>query len=390
MKRICLIICLLLLASCSGKTSKEVTADLWAGWEKAELQMQSEFPDAIPIILVHGWNGGESTWPAPERLLELENLMQRDIYLFTYRTGIFANRYPPLEVLEEQLDRYIEAHEQVDIIAHSMGGLLVRHYLSHHAVSTIRRVVFLATPHFGTNAAQLLVKLGSLGSEGNIQATEIQPGSDFLWQLNSLAGIELENVEVLNVYAEDVSLLKSDFVVSPVSSYLPWAFNVTVPGQHDTLAKHLTEIDVITDFIQTGAVPTTSAPKPVRKDAWFRFMVSGEAALLAENNFHAYNERGLPHKKFDLCCKLRSGLYSAAGLKTVIIEDMEPGLSYQYSPYKGAETLNITSDELMQSEYPVTMRLVGITPEQETESEVVLPQLEKESGSAEISPIDMP
>ena len=375
-----------MLAACSAKTSKEVTADLWAGWEKAEVQMQSQFPEAIPIILVHGWNGGESTWPAPEKLIELEHAMQRDIYLFTYRTGIFANRYPPLEVLEEQLDRYIEAHDQVDIIAHSMGGLLVRHYLSHHAVSTIRRVVFLATPHFGTNAAQVLVKLGSIGSEGNIQATEIQPGSDFLWQLNTLEGSELDGVEVLNVYAEDISLLKSDLVVSPVSSYLPWAFNVTVSGRHDTLAKQLADIDIITDFIQTGALPEKPATAPARKDAWFRVMVNGEAALLAENNFHAYNAKGLPQKKYDLCCKLRSGLYNTAGLKTVVIEELEPGISYQYSPYRGADVISITSDELLQSDLPVTMRLIGIVPMQETESEAALP-LPEESGSSETLPI---
>ena len=144
-KNICLCICLLLLASCSVKTSKEITADLWSGWEKAEIQMQEDYPDAVPIILVHGWNGGEFTWPEPEQLMEMEKKLQRDIYLFTYRTGIFANRYPPLEVLEEQLDRYLAAHPQVDIIAHSMGGLLVRHYLSHHVTSSIRRVVFIAT-----------------------------------------------------------------------------------------------------------------------------------------------------------------------------------------------------------------------------------------------------
>ncbi|GAV21375.1 alpha/beta hydrolase family protein [Mariprofundus micogutta] len=365
MKRMGLLFCLLILASCSVKSSKEVAADLWAGWEKAEIQMQSEYPDAVPLILVHGWNGGEFTWPDPEQLIEMEKKMGRDIYLFTYRTGIFANRYPPLEVLEEQLDRYIEAYKQVDIIAHSMGGLLVRHYLSHHAVSNIRRVVFLATPHFGTNAAQVLVKLGSIGSEGNIQATEIQPGSDFLWQLNSLAGSELDGVDVLNVYAEDVSLLKSDFVVSTVSSYLPWAHNVTVPGRHDTLAKHLIEFDLITDFVQNGVQPSAVAVAPVRRDAWLRFKVSGEAAKLAENTFHAFTDKGIPTKNYDLCCKLRSGLYSQAGMKTVVIEKLEPGISYEFAPYRGATPLKITSDELLQSALPVVIKEIQVTAAEE-------------------------
>lgn len=62
-------------------------------------------------------------------------------------------------MIEEQLDRYLAPYAAVDIVAHSMGGLLVRQYLSHHVDHRVRRVIFLATPHFGTNVAQVLVKL---------------------------------------------------------------------------------------------------------------------------------------------------------------------------------------------------------------------------------------
>lgn len=48
-------------------------------------------------------DGMAASSPVPERLIALEQKLQRDIFLFTYRTGIFAHRYPPLEVLEEQL-----------------------------------------------------------------------------------------------------------------------------------------------------------------------------------------------------------------------------------------------------------------------------------------------
>ena len=56
--------------------------------------------------------------------------------------------------------------EQVDIVAHSMGGLVLRSYLSGKQNATgvfqppaaphIRKAVFLATPHFGTGIASFL------------------------------------------------------------------------------------------------------------------------------------------------------------------------------------------------------------------------------------------
>jgi len=362
LKHTILICTMLLLTACSTKTSKQIVADLWSGWEKAEVQMQTDYPDAVPLILVHGWNGGEGTWPAPYQLIALENRLHRDIYLFTYRTGVFSNRYPPLEVLEEQFNAYLKAYDKVDIVAHSMGGLLVRHYLSHHTSSPIRRVVFLATPHFGTNAARVLMRLGTIGSEGNIQATEIQPGSDFLWQLNALGGSELEGVDVLNIYVAEHSLLNSDFVVSPVSAHLPWVRNAIVEGMHHTLAQQLDKFEMIFEFVQHGTLPEGVQP-PERKDAWFRFESEGVLLRLAENTFKVYDGKGHLSKKYNICCKIRSGLYDIAGKKTVVVEGLEPGMTYQYTSHRGAVPFRVSSDELMNSDQSVVMRLLKLKPE---------------------------
>jgi uncharacterized protein (TIGR03437 family) len=80
---------------------------------------------------------------------------------------------------------------QVDVVAHSMGGLIVRSYLAGKqpgspAVFTppanpgIRRIIFLATPHFGTTLATLLA-----GGGADSQTTEMSPASSFLLALNS-------------------------------------------------------------------------------------------------------------------------------------------------------------------------------------------------------------
>lgn len=81
---------------------------------------------------------------------------------------------------------------QVNVVAHSMGGLVVRSYLAGIQDSTqntapftfspplspgIGKAVFLATPHFGTTLAS------ELGLD--IQTAEMSPGSSFLIALNT-------------------------------------------------------------------------------------------------------------------------------------------------------------------------------------------------------------
>jgi len=77
--------------------------------------------------------------------------------------------------------------EQVDVVAHSMGGLVLRCYLSGKqdtagmfqppAATHVRKAVFLATPHFGTPIASLLPLI--------TQVEEMASGSEFLFDLGA-------------------------------------------------------------------------------------------------------------------------------------------------------------------------------------------------------------
>jgi uncharacterized protein (TIGR03437 family) len=77
---------------------------------------------------------------------------------------------------------------QADVVAHSMGGLIVRSYLAGKldvtpaaytppAITGIRKAIFLATPHFGTALAS------QLGTDVQTQAMSL--GSQFLFDLNT-------------------------------------------------------------------------------------------------------------------------------------------------------------------------------------------------------------
>ena len=76
---------------------------------------------------------------------------------------------------------------EVDIVAHSMGGLIVRSYLTGKQSSPgtfnppittkVRKAIFTGTPHFGAKIANLTLGIGS-------QAPAMIPGSRFLWDLS--------------------------------------------------------------------------------------------------------------------------------------------------------------------------------------------------------------
>ncbi|MDQ6954680.1 MAG: hypothetical protein Q9M20_04480 [Mariprofundaceae bacterium] len=52
--------------------------------------LQENYPDAPPLIMVHGWNGSEFTWPDVQILQKFEANMHRDVYFFTYRKGVIV------------------------------------------------------------------------------------------------------------------------------------------------------------------------------------------------------------------------------------------------------------------------------------------------------------
>jgi len=358
--RVLIVLCITSLVACSAKTSRQVSSDLWGEWELFDQQVQPDYPDAIPIILIHGWNGGEFSWPGPRTLMLMEQQLHRDIYFFNYRTGVVANRFPPIELLEEQLDIYLKNYPQVDVVAHSMGGLLLRQYLSEHSDNPVRRVLFLSTPHFGSSIANLLVDIGAIAYTGNIQASEMLPGSDFLWQLNSMEGVEFDGISVLNVYArEQENPLEGDLIVSTSHAWLPWVHNATVIGDHH-LGRRINEPWAL-EFLRSGQRPP-EAPMPSGRELWLRLQLPDQdtPAMLNETSVRRLGA-GKVHSanKPGLCCDQRSGLHPLGGT-TLILEDIKPGDRVKYYPRNGSGSRQISIDELDLKAQPVQMQIVQL------------------------------
>jgi len=362
-----LFVAMLFMVSGCAKTSVEVTADLWNEWNNIDQLVQTDYPDAIPIILIHGWNGSEFSWPSARVLKAMEGRLGRDIYFFTYRSGVLGERFPPLEILEEELEHFLVNFRKVDVVAHSMGGLLIREYLLHHPNERIRRIVFLSTPHFGTNAAKFLSGIADVSPLGNLQAEEMRPGSRFLWQLNEAEAEELKPLEVLNVYVKDTSLIKSDAIVGEHSAYLNGQHNVVIEGNHHTLPKRMDEFDFITQFLMHGTVPP-EAEKPKRRDLWVRIRDTSHNRYLTlkESSIQRISRKGIPESGsvgIALCCSAASSLGDESG-NTLIIEDLQAGEKLMFFLRGGFHNIEIDADSLLDSPNPVIMKELTVSPEQ--------------------------
>ena len=121
---------------------------------------------------------------------------------------------------------------QVDVIAHSMGGLIARSYLSGKqsapgsfsppADPRIRKLVMIATPHFGTFATET--------ADPGTQLYEMLRGSQFLWDLATWNQNtdDLRETDALSIVGNAGSWgtlqSASDGIVSLTSGSLSFAF----------------------------------------------------------------------------------------------------------------------------------------------------------------------
>ena len=132
-----------------------------------------------PVLLVPGWSDTARVlrpcrdflvscgWPADA----VRSVTFRDRY------GSNLEHAAEIAVAVEEL-RAATDTPKIGVIAHSMGGLALRKYLTDVGDATVHTAIFAGTPHRGTWIAWLAWGRG---------AAEMRPGSAFLEQLNATA-----------------------------------------------------------------------------------------------------------------------------------------------------------------------------------------------------------
>jgi triacylglycerol esterase/lipase EstA (alpha/beta hydrolase family) len=148
-----------------------------------------------PIILVHGYMmRGLVMYPIKMRL---NKDGYKNVYLFTYS--------PPWESIDDfslQLKNKIElaknerGAEKVDLICHSMGGLVALNYINNFdGAKNVNRLITLGTPFGGSKLWSF-----SIGRCGK----EMKPGSEFLSKLTSSPPADVKATAIYTTFDEMV------------------------------------------------------------------------------------------------------------------------------------------------------------------------------------------
>src|SRR5438105_4696585 len=147
-----------------------------------------------PVVFVSGYHNDCSTSTFAHTFGIADQVLHANGNVSLYFDNCTVAGKPTIEQLGAAFGAFLAALKYddgspvdlVDVVAHSMGGLIVRSYLSGKqeqdgvfsppATTHIRKVVFLATPHFGSGVA-------ALGVGTNPQLDELSSGSHFLFGL---------------------------------------------------------------------------------------------------------------------------------------------------------------------------------------------------------------
>lgn len=171
-------------------------------------------PKGPPVLCVHGFMQNGTNWVGLRRHLHARGRITQSLSMGPPPRE--QDRYG--DVVERTLESLVRDHGAVDIVCHSMGGVVLRRVLQRRPDLTraVARVVTIASPHSGTAATRGLGRL----PEGRAMARR---GS---W-LDELPGLD----ELVGADAVTTLGSEDDTTVYPVeTTRVPGARAVELPG----------------------------------------------------------------------------------------------------------------------------------------------------------------
>lgn len=186
-----------------------------------------------PVILLHGLLHNRAVWFLMKQRLEQCGYTVVTVNLPPFEmVETLARKIS--EIVEETLVTYDA--EQVDIVGHSMGGLLARYYIEFMGGNKrVAHCVLLGTPNAGSKLAPFA--LSPMGRE-------LMPGSDFLTELN--AEPLSSSVRYISIFSRHDNL-----VIPAESAELPGAETIEVEWLgHNSLLFHRETIEATIDALR--------------------------------------------------------------------------------------------------------------------------------------------
>lgn len=186
-----------------------------------------------PVLLLHGLFHNRAVWFLMKQRLEQCGFPVVTMNLPPFEMVESLGR-KIAETVEETLVTYDA--EQVDIVGHSMGGLLARYYIEFMGGDKrVKHCIMLGTPNAGSKLAPFA--LSPLGRD-------LMPGSDFLTELN--AAPLSTTVNYTTIFS-----LHDNLVIPAESAELPGAEAIEIEWLgHNSLIFHRESIEATIDALR--------------------------------------------------------------------------------------------------------------------------------------------
>lgn len=307
------------LSHCPGEELSDATLGRTISTLGQYEQLRS-VPGAERLILfVHGFGGDyQKTWGnLPDYLGADPRFATANIYLFGYRTGAFRYFAAPLDALGQRLRTVLLVeqagqHSAVTVIAHSMGGLVLKEAVAAallsgdaHRLRPLRHVVFCSTPHLGEVKATAIARLGThLAELRGLRAQLIDTHRVWQSRVNHVARADDDiaherytaQIRITNVWA------LSDWVVSRANASALTSDRdvVTVAGSHTSMIKPASAHDNV--YRTISQLLQASEGYPDRALPSERIITT--SLTLDDPSLHIANTHSIPDKYQSLCRKL--------------------------------------------------------------------------------------
>ena len=177
-----------------------------------------------PVLLIHGFLGTRGSMIVLERRLAADGHT-----VFSFNLGLLntADIRASAGRIRKKIESILAqvAVDKIDIVGHSMGGLIGLYYIKRlGGAPKVRKLVMMGTPIEGTWSA-----LAGVATVGLVSASswQILPHSRFLRELAQ--GPLPDGVEVYSIAAE------RDWVCPPDATVLAGSTRMTVPLGHSSL-----------------------------------------------------------------------------------------------------------------------------------------------------------
>ena len=203
------------------------------------------------VVLIHGFfrRGGNMRYLA--RQLEGRG----------YRTfsptlpAVFQNVRTCSEILADALDKRFPEGSTVHFVGHSMGGLIIRDYLSRHLVEGLGRVVLMGTPSGGTPQVSFILRIIPFSKSIFKALSDLaEPGMNIAPPLNEpkpeigiILGTKSDPVRGVFLSGEHDGLVQSKSARS-----LTFSDELTIQCFHERIHWRPDTAEAVARFLETG------------------------------------------------------------------------------------------------------------------------------------------